>query len=58
MPKHLKFNNLQNQLVNKMKLDDKKVLMILTVLIGLFVLNKGITQIKRNKLKASADVED
>ena len=58
MPKHLKFNNLQNQLVNNMKLDDKKVLMILTVLIGLFVLNKGITQIKRNKLKASADVED
>ena len=41
-----------------MKLDDKKVLIILTVLIGLFVLNKGITQIKRNKLKASADVEE
>ena len=41
-----------------MKIDDKKVLIILTVLIGLFVLNKGITQIKRNKLKASADVEE
>lgn len=58
MPKHLKHNNLQNQHVNNMKLDDKKVLIILTALIGLFVLNKGITQIKRNKLKASADVED
>jgi len=58
MPKQSKHNNLQNQLVNNMKIDDKKVLIILTALIGLFVLNKGITQIKRNKLKASADVED
>jgi hypothetical protein len=41
-----------------MKLDDKKVLIILTALIGVFVLNKAITQIKRNKLKASADVEE
>lgn len=41
-----------------MKLDDKKVLIILTAIIGLFVLNKANTQIKRNKLKASADVEE
>jgi hypothetical protein len=39
-----------------MKLDDKKVLIILSAIIGLFVLNKAITQIKRNKLKASAFV--
>ena len=39
-----------------MKIDDKKVLIILCAIIGLFVLNKAITQIKRNKLKAYADV--
>jgi hypothetical protein len=56
MPKQSKHNNLQNQLVHN--LNDKKVLMVLLALIGLYVLNKGVTQIKRNKLKASADVED
>jgi hypothetical protein len=40
-----------------MKVDDKKVLIILSAIIGLFVLNKAFTQIKRNKLKASAYVE-
>ena len=40
-----------------MQSNDKKAFIILGAIIGLFVLNKAFTQIKRNKLKASADVE-
>ena len=39
-----------------MQSNDKKAFIILSAIIGLFVLNKAITQIKRNKLKASANV--
>ncbi len=40
-----------------MQANDKNVLIALSILIGLFMLNKSRIQIKRNKLKASAYAE-